>query len=134
MRDIGEILRDARTIAVLGMSDSPLRESNRIGLMLREVGYSVYPVNPTIESVEDMKSWPTPADVPVPIDILNVFRNSSHAEEVVDAAIEAKVPLIWFQLETATRQAIERARGAGIEVIAHHCIAVEVRLRAISIG
>jgi len=134
MREIGEILRDARTIAVLGMSDSPLRESNRIGLMLREVGYTVYPVNPTIESVEDMKSLPTPADVPEPIDILNVFRNSSHAEEVVDAAIEAKVPVIWFQLETATPHAIERARAAGIEVVAHHCIAVEVRLRAISIA
>lgn len=134
MRDIGEILREARTIAVLGLSDSPLRESRRIGLMLRDAGYTVYPVNPTIESVEGMRSFATPADVPEKIDILNVFRNRRHADEVVDAAIEAGVGVLWFQLETETKGAIERAREAGIEVVAHHCIAVEVRLRAISIG
>lgn len=115
------------------MSDSPLRESYRIGMLLREVGYEVIPVNPTIAAVEEMTSWPTPSEVPGEIDILNVFRNRSHADQVVDAAIEAEVPVLWFQLDTETRSAVERARAAGITVVANRCIAVEVRLRGISL-
>lgn len=127
------ILATSRTIAVVGMSDRRHRESNRIGHLLRDVGYTIYPVNPTLAEVDGMTSYASLAELPVKPDIVNVFRNSDHAEEVVDQAIENDVKVLWFQLGAETSAAVDRGREAGIKVISGRCIAVEVRINGITI-
>ncbi|MGE3802626.1 MAG: CoA-binding protein [Candidatus Kapaibacterium sp.] len=129
---ISELLQNADTIAVVGMSDSPMRDSNRIGELLIDVGYRVYPVNPTINSVHGLHSWPDVKSVPDQVDIVDVFRNSRYAKEVVLDAIEAGAKAIWFQYGAEDPEAEGMAREAGLEVISGYCIAVEIRRRGIN--
>src|SRR5215212_720280 len=92
------ILAAAKVIAVVGYSDDPGRTSHQIGSFLKDVGYTVYAVNPTVESIDGEKSYPTLADVPEPIDIVNVFRRSQFLAGVVDDAIVAGAKVVWAQL------------------------------------
>lgn len=132
MDRITELLDNARTIAVYGMSDRPFRDSNRIGRMLMDMGYTVYPVNPTVDSVEGVKSWPDLKSLPEPVDIVDVFRNPDFAHEVVKDAIEAGAKSVWFQLGAEEEGAEQVAREAGLEVVSGHCIGVEIRRRGIA--
>src|SRR5688500_5475781 len=105
-----DLLRSARTIAVYGMSDRPYRVSYSIGHKLIEAGYTVYPVNPTVAMVDGEPTYPTIASVPVPVDIVNVFRQPRFALDVVNDAIAAGAKAIWFQLGTSREDAITAAR------------------------
>ena len=128
---IEEILRRAETIAVVGLSDSMMRDSYRIGKMLVEVGYKVYPVNPTIDSFLDIPSYPDLKSLPEPVDIVNVFRNSRYAKEIVRDTIEIGGKVIWFQYGAEEDEAEAMGREAGLEVISGYCIGVEIRRRGI---
>ena len=133
MNHITELLENARTIAVYGMSDRPFRDSNSIGKLLMNLGYTVYPVNPTIDTVEGQKSWPDLKSLPESVDIVDVFRNPAHAKEVVLDAIEAGAKAVWFQLGAEDEEAEQMARDAGLDVISGHCIAVELRRRGVKV-
>ncbi len=126
------MLESAKTIAVVGMSKRPFRDSNRIGELLINMGYRVYPVNPTIESVHGLESFPDLKRIPEQIDIVDVFRNPRYAKEIVNEAIEVGAKAIWFQLGAEDAEAERMAREAGLEVISGHCIAVEIRRRGIT--
>ncbi len=128
---ITDLLENSTTIAVYGMSDRPFRDSNRIGEMLINMGYTVYPVNPTIDSVHGLKSWPDLKSLPEKVDIVDVFRSPDYAKEVVQDAIDARAKAVWFQLGAENEEAEAMARAAGLEVISGHCIAVEIRRRGI---
>ncbi len=128
---ITELLQEAETIAVLGISDSLMRDSYRIGEFLINAGYTVYPVNPTIESVFGLKAYPDLASLPVKVDIVDVFRNARYAKEVVRQAIDAGAKAIWFQYGAAEEEAEKMAEEAGLEVVSGRCIAVEFRRRGI---
>ena len=118
---IEEILRDARTIAVVGMSDKTWRASYNIGRYLAENGYRVIPVNPALTEVLGMRCY---ADLEAAqaaarqetgagIDLVDVFRASEHVPAIVDDVIRLKIPYLWLQDEVINEEAVARARAAG---------------------
>ena len=119
-----EILENAKVIAVVGYSDNPSRTSYQIAKYLKNVGYKVYAVNPTIESVDGEKAYPTLADVPEKIDIVDVFRRSEFLSGVVDDAIAAGAPVVWAQLSVSDAAAAQKGEDAGLTVIMNNCIKV----------
>jgi uncharacterized protein len=126
---ITEILERAKTVAVVGLSDNPLRPSHGVAAYLLDQGYRVIPVNPQIESVLGEKAYPSLLDVPERIDIVNIFRRPEFVEEIVDQTIQLKVPVIWMQEEVVHEKAAQKARHAGIFVVMDRCILVEHRAR-----
>ncbi len=122
MRDL---LKNAKVIAVVGHSDKPHRTSYRIAQYLREEGYTVYPVNPTVETIDGEPSYPSLADVREPIDIVNVFRRSEHLQGVVDDAIEVSAKAVWSQLGVVDMNAYETAQQAELDMVMDLCIKVE---------
>jgi predicted CoA-binding protein len=126
---ITELLKSSKTIAVVGLSNSPLRPSHGVAAYMQTHGYRIIPVNPLIEEVLGEKSYPSLLDVPEKIDIVNIFRRSEYVEQIVDQAIQLKVPVIWMQESVIHEKAAERARHAGIFVIMDRCILKEHRAR-----
>ncbi len=121
------ILEDAKVIAVIGHSDKSFRTSYQIAQYLRDVGYTVYPVNPTIEQVNGEKSYASLADVPESVDIVNVFRRSVFLPGVIDDAVAANTKHVWTQLGVFDKEAGEKAVEAGLGVVMDRCIKVEHR-------
>ena len=127
--NITELLKNAKTIAVVGLSDSPFRASHGVSAYMQAQGYKIIPVNPTIESALGEPSVPTLLDVKEKIDIVDVFRRPEFVPEVVDQAIQLKVPAIWLQEGVVHEAAADKARQAGITVIMDKCILKEHRVR-----
>ena len=119
---ITDLLKRSKTIAVVGLSNSPLRPSHGVSAYMQTHGYKIIPVNPLIKGSLGEKSHSTLLDVEENIDIVNVFRRSEFVEEVVDQAIQKKVPAIWMQEGVINEKAAEKARKAGIFVIMDNCI------------
>jgi len=92
-------------------------------------GYRIIPVNPAIRFSLGEKSYPSLADVPEKIDIVNIFRRSEFVEEIVDQAIALKIPAVWMQEDVINEKAAEKARRAGMFVVMDHCILKEHRAR-----
>jgi predicted CoA-binding protein len=126
---ITELLTGAKTIAVVGLSDDPLRPSHGVAAYMQGQGYRIIPVNPQIESCLGEKAYASLLEVPEQIDIVNIFRRPDFVEEVVDQAIQLKVPAIWMQEEVIHEKAAEKARSAGILVVMDRCILKEHRAR-----
>jgi predicted CoA-binding protein len=126
---IAELLKHAKTIAVVGLSSSPLRPSHGVSAYMQTQGYQIIPVNPEIEEALGEKSYPSLREVPGKIDIVNIFRRSEFVGEIVDQAIEKRVPAIWMQEEVINEHAAEKARQAGIFVVMDQCILKEHRAR-----
>lgn len=122
MRDL---LANARVIAVVGHSDKPYRTSYRIADYLRRAGYTVYPVNPTVAAIDGQLSYASLADVPEPIDIVNVFRRAEYLADVVEEAISVGAKAIWGQLGVVDETARKRALNAGLDVAMDVCIKIE---------
>ena len=110
-------LRESKTIAVVGLSPNPERDSYRVALYLKDAGYRIIPVNPTVDEVLGEKSYPDLKSVPVPIDMVDVFRRSELVPPVVDEAIQVGARFIWMQDGITHEEAAEKARAAGIPVI-----------------
>lgn len=126
---ITDLLRRAKTIAVVGLSDSPLRPSHGVSAYMQSHGYRVIPVNPAIAEALGEKSYASLSDVPEKIDIVNIFRRPEFVEAIVDEAIALKVPAIWMQEEVIHEKAAEKARKAGIFVVMDRCILQDHRAR-----
>lgn len=126
---IGELLKHARTIAVVGLSDSPLRASHGVAAYLQSQGYRIIPVNPTITDALGELSYPSLLEVKEPIDVVDIFRRPEFVPAVVEQAIQMKVPAIWMQEGVIHQEAAEKARRAGIFVVMDHCILKEHRAR-----
>jgi predicted CoA-binding protein len=126
---ITEILKRAKTIAVVGLSDSPLRPSHGVAAYLQTQGYRIMPVNPQIQTSLGEKAYPSLLDVPEKIDIVDIFRRPEFVEEVVDQAIQLKIPTVWMQEEIVHEKAAQKARQAGIFVVMDRCILLEHRAR-----
>ena len=118
------ILAGAKVIAVVGHSDNPGRTSYQIGRFMKSVGYTVYPVNPTVETIDGEQSYPTLADVPESIDIVDVFRRSEYLAGVVDEAIAIGAKVVWAQLGVYDAAAAQAGEAAGVVVIMDNCIKV----------
>jgi len=124
-----ELLTRAKTIAVVGLSDSPLRPSYGVSAYMQSRGYKIIPVNPTISEALGEKSCASLLEVPVAIDIVNVFRRPEFVEEIVEQAIQLKLPAIWMQEEVVNELAAAKARRAGIFVAMDLCILKEHKAR-----
>jgi len=126
---IADLLRRAKTIAVVGLSDSPLRPSHGVSAYMQMHGYRIIPVNPHIKESLGESSYSSLLQVPEKIDIVNIFRRPEFVGEVVDQAIQLKVPAIWMQEDVVNHAAAEKARQNGIFVVMDRCILKEHRAR-----
>jgi uncharacterized protein len=126
---IRELLQRSKTIAVVGLSDSPMRPSHGVSAYMQTHGYRIIPVNPEIRLSLGEKSYPSLTDVPEKIDIVNIFRRPEFVEEIVDQAIALQIPTIWMQEEVIHEKAAEKARKAGMFVLMDRCILKEHRAR-----
>jgi uncharacterized protein len=126
---IAELLRRAKTIAVVGLSTNPLRPSHGVSAYMQSHGYRIIPVNPQIEECLGERAYASLLEVPERIDIVNIFRRPEFVEEVVDQAIQLKVPAIWMQEDVVNEKAAEKARNTGILVVMDRCILKEHQLR-----
>jgi predicted CoA-binding protein len=122
---MSNVLHSARNIAVVGHSDNPGRTSYQIARFLRQAGYNVYPVNPYVQQIDGEPCYASLADVPVPIDIVNVFRRSEFLAGVVEEAIAVKAQVVWAQLGVEDAAAMQRALDAGLAMAMDRCIKVE---------
>jgi predicted CoA-binding protein len=127
--EIGELLKRTKTIAVVGLSDSPLRPSYGVSAYMQSHGYKIIPVNPSIKGSLGEKSVPSLAEIEEKIDMVDVFRRSEYVPDLVDEAIRLKVPAIWLQEDVIHEEAAEKARKAGIFVVMDKCILKEHRRR-----
>lgn len=127
--EIGELLKRTKTIAVVGLSDSPLRPSYGVSAYMQSQGYKIIPVNPSIKGSLGEKAVASLADVEEKIDMVDVFRRSEYVPDLVDEAIRLKVPAIWLQEDVIHEEAAEKARKAGIFVVMDKCILKEHRRR-----
>src|SRR5579863_4809242 len=122
---VTELLKRAKTIAVVGLSDNPMRVSHGVSAYMQEQGYRIIPVNPRIEWCLGEKAYASLLDVEETIDIVNIFRRPEFVEEVVEQAIRLKVPAVWMQEGVINEKAADKARQAGIFVIMDSCILKE---------
>ena len=132
---IHDLLTGARTIAVVGYSVDPTRPSNSVSRYLRGQGFRIIPVNPKLRgaAIDGERSYDRLADIPAAtqIDLADIFRRGEFLDAVVDDAIAAKIPAIWFQLDLGNVAAARRAEAAGLGVVWDRCTAIEHRrLRA----
>ena len=126
---IRELLQRAKTIAVVGLSDSPLRPSHGVSAYMQSRGYRIIPVNPTISEALGEKAFSSLLDVPDKIDIVNIFRRPAYVDEIVEQAIQLKIPAVWMQEEVINEAAAAKARQAGLFVAMELCILKEHRAR-----
>jgi uncharacterized protein len=127
---IAALLKHAKTIAVVGLSSDPMRPSHGVSAYMQGQGYRIIPVNPQIESCLGEKAYASLLDVPEKIDIVDIFRRPEFVEEVVDQAIQLKVPAIWMQEDVVHEKAAAKARRNGIFVVMDRCILKAHRARS----
>jgi predicted CoA-binding protein len=120
-----DLLARYRRVAIVGLSDDPARPSYRAAVHLRAYGYRITPVNPNVGEVLGVPAVPTLADVPEPLEIVDVFRRPSALPAVVDEAIALGAKAIWLQLGLVDEAAAARARAAGIPFVQDRCIKME---------
>lgn len=120
-KDIARLLRECRTIAVVGLSSNPARPSNRVARYMLQQGKTVIPVNPRETDVLGRPAYTSLSDVPVPVDLVNVFRRSEEAGPVVDEAIRIQAKAVWLQEGVVDEAAARRAREAGLQVVMDRC-------------
>lgn len=123
--EVAALLKSAKNIAVVGLSNNPMRASHGVSAYMQSHGYHIIPVNPRIESSLGEKAYASLPDVPEKIDIVNIFRRPEFVEEVVDQAIRLKVPAIWMQEDVVHEKSAAKARTAGIFVVMDRCILKE---------
>ena len=126
---IYELLSRVKTIAVVGLSDSPMRPSHGVSAYMQAQGYRIVPVNPQVAEALGEKSYPTLLDVPGKIDLVDVFRRPEFVDEILDQAIQLKIPAIWLQEDVINERAAAKARAAGMFVVMDLCILKEHRAR-----
>ncbi len=124
-REIRDILKRARNIAVVGLSGNKEKDSYRVAEYLADNGYLIIPVNPAAGEIMGRKSYPDLASVPVKVDIVNVFRRSDHLAGVVEEALPLKPQCIWSQQGVSDEKAAACAAAGGVPMVMDLCIKVE---------
>jgi predicted CoA-binding protein len=130
---IYELLSRAKTIAVVGLSESPMRPSHGVSAYMQAAGYRIVPVNPKIKEALGETAYQSLLDIPVAprekVDVVNVFRRPEFVDEIVEQTIELNIPAIWLQEGVVNERAAKKARQAGIFVVMDLCILKEHRAR-----
>ncbi|MCG8342493.1 MAG: CoA-binding protein [Chlorobiales bacterium] len=124
-----EILDSFKHVAVVGVSEKRERPSHSVTKYLIHAGYTIYPVNPNLDSIFGITCYPSlpdiPSDAKSKIEIVDIFRKPEDVGPIVDQAIEIGAKVIWMQLGVTNEEASRKAQEAGLEVIQNLCIAVE---------
>ena len=123
------LLDECDTWAVVGLSGNPYRTAYGIAQLLQERGKRIVPVHPDAPVVLGEQGYPTLADVPFPIDVVDVFRRSAAAGEFADQAVAVGARGVWFQLGVVDHEAFRRTRAAGVPMVMDTCPAIEWRKR-----
>jgi uncharacterized protein len=124
---VREILTDTGdTWAVVGLSENPTRAAYRVARTLQEFGKRVVPVHPKAESVHGEQGYASLADIPFPVDVVDVFVNSALAGAVADEAVAIGAKAVWFQLGVIDESAYDRTRAAGLRMVMDRCPAIEI--------
>jgi len=126
---VTDLLKRAKTIAVVGLSSNPMRPSHGVSAYMQGQGYRIIPVNPLIEECLGETAYASLLDVSDKIDIVDIFRRPEFVEDIVDQAIRLNVPAVWMQEGVIHEAAAEKARKAGIFVVMDRCILKEHRAR-----
>jgi predicted CoA-binding protein len=129
---IKSVLKNYKTVAVVGLSRDPAKASHRVARYLQSAGYRVIPVNPFADEILGEKSYNNLLDIPEPIEIVDIFRPPEDVPPIVEEAIKLKqkhgtLTVIWMQLGIENEEAAERAKEAGFIVVMDRCIMVEHR-------
>ena len=124
-RTIQRLLREAKTIAVVGLSTDTQRASWFVANYLQQEGYRIVPVHPTASELLGERVYASLTDIPIPIDIVDVFRPAVEAPDLARQAIAIHARAFWMQLKLASMEAAALAREAGLDVVADRCIKME---------
>lgn len=123
--EIKEILRNSATIAVVGLSDDPSKVSHMVSEAMQRKGYRIIPVNPKASEILGEQAYASLKDVPVPVDIVNVFRRPEHTPPIAREAVEIGAKTLWLQLGILNEEAGAIAAEGGLDVVMDRCIKVE---------
>ncbi len=123
--EIGKILRNAKKIAVVGLSPKEDRPSKKVARYLMEHGYEIVPVNPGQQEILGKKCYPSIAEIPFDVDVADLFLNASRVPDAVDQALKKGIKVIWMQLGIYHREAGEKAVSSGATVVMDRCIKME---------
>jgi predicted CoA-binding protein len=130
---IYELLSRIKTIAVVGLSGSPMRPSHGVSAYMQAAGYKIVPVNPLISEALGETAYPSllkiPEELAKSIDLVNVFRRPEYVDEIVDQAIQLRMKAVWLQEDVINERATEKARKAGMFVVMDRCILKDHRAR-----
>ena len=127
LRSIEEVLRECKTVAVVGLSPRPNRPSHSVAAYLQAQGYRIVPVNPMIDEVLGERSYPDLEAVPFPVELIDVFRRSEEVPAVVEQAIRVGAQSVWLQLGVIHHEAAAKAAEHGLDVVMDRCTAIEHR-------
>ncbi len=116
------LLKRVKTIAVVGLSPNPGRPSYGVSLAMQGFGYTIIPVHPAAREILGAKAYPTLAEVPSGIDLVNVFRRAEHIDEVVNECLRLKLKNLWIQEDIVNEPAALRALQGGMTVVMNRCI------------
>lgn len=130
MSDIDEILETCKTVAVVGLSPRPERDSNGVAAYIQEKGYRIIPVNPAAQEILGEKCYPDLDSIPDSIDVVDIFRRSNEVPDIVADAIKIGARAIWMQKGVVSEDGASAARAAGLMVVMDECMECEVRGRA----
>lgn len=125
--ELQQLLTETKSIAVIGASPKPWRDSGSIAEYLNRRGYTVFPVNPRYDEVLGMKCYHDLKSIPGKIDLVDIFRNPDEVGPVIDDAIAVGAKAVWMQLGVINEKAATKAEEAGLKVVMDRCIAVEHR-------
>src|SRR5687768_5003033 len=125
MRSAQQILAEANVIAVVGASRDPGKPSHTVPLQMLRYGWKIIPVNPFVAEVFGVKTVPTLADLPEPVDLVDIFRPAADALEIVRQAVAIKAPAVWLQTGIVSAEARRLATEAGLDYVEDRCLAVE---------
>jgi len=120
-----KLLTEARTIAVVGLSANPSRDSYMVADYLKKHGYRIIPVNPAVNEILGEKSYPDLKSIPEAIDVVDVFRRPEHVPEIADQAAQIGAKALWMQFGAESDEAAEKARAAGMTVVQGRCMMQE---------
>ncbi len=127
MDPIEKVLKESKTIAIVGASDNPKRASYEVAEYLQSQGFKIIPVNPMLKELFGEKAFPDLLSIPEPVDVVDVFRNPEVVPEIVEQAIAKKAKAVWMQPGAENMLAAERATEAGLQVIMGVCMMREHR-------
>ncbi len=122
---ISKILKESKTIAVVGLSPEPDRPSHGVAAYLKSKGYKIIPINPAVQEVLGEKSYPDLKQVPVKIDVVDIFRRPEFVPQIVEDAISIRAKSVWMQEGIVHEEAARKARGAGLLVVMDRCMMKE---------